>query len=336
MSVYVSDGLFPLEVAKDSSGGPAPSIAVHEGDNWNEERSRRNPVYRWEYEVGIGKRHLSVLDAIYRHVLAVGVENSFPYLDAQDFTSNADGRTDPTSAGTDQVLGIGDGTNAVFQLIKTYTFGSRTYVRSIKKPIVGNVTIGQQVVSSSVVVTVDGVVKTSGTHYLLDTSTGQIVFQAGQIPGNGAIVSASFRFFVPVRYGKDFKLQIVRSEVLAGNIVSVPLVEDLGVGGFTPEFLYLGSGDTIMVTSSQLYTWDWGTCVFFVPNADGYSITLPDINDLPFGGPIFTFVNSALTGTKILTFRRRDTGASVFTLPHLQSASVFVRKDSGARVWEAY
>jgi uncharacterized protein (TIGR02217 family) len=43
-------------------------------------------------------------------------------------------------------------------------------------------------------------------------------------PGEGAVVTASFSFDVPVRFAED-RLRVTRSTFLAGEAVSVPLVE---------------------------------------------------------------------------------------------------------------
>lgn len=324
---YVNE-TFPQGVAKGSRGGPRMSLSVTELDGGGQERAKRWPSYRWEYDAGLGIKDLATLDSVYSHYLAVGPENSFPFQDPQDFTSRSDNRSDPvTTPGSslDQIIAVGDGSTVTFQIIKSYTFGTRTYVRNIRKPQSGTVTIS-----------VGGVLKTLNTDYTLDTSTGVVTFLAGQTPGNGAVIRASYKFFVPVFYGKEFVYKTSIDAINAGRVPELPLVEDVGESALTPEFPYLGGGDTIAVSSNLLYDYNWGRSVFFVPNADGYSITLPDINELPFGGPLFTFVNAATVATKTLTFKNRATGATEFTLAVTKGAMLFVRRDTGgARLWTA-
>lgn len=318
--------VFPLGVAKGSRGGPRMSLSVTELDGGGQERAKRWSSYRWEYDAGIGIKTLADLDAVYAHHIAVGPENSFQFQDPQDYTSRSDNRSDPTTtpgSALDQIIGVGDAVNATFQLTKTYTFGSRSYIRNIRKPQSGTVTVS-----------VGGTIKTLNTDYTLDTSTGVIVFQAGQIPASTAVVRASFKFYVPVFYGKDFAYKTSVDAINAGRVPEIPLVEDVSSGALTPDFIYQGGGDTIPVSSNLLYDYAWGRSVFFVPTADGFQITLPDINDLPFGGPAFTFINAATVATKTLTFKDRTSGATVFTLAVTKGAILYVRKDTGGvRVW---
>lgn len=342
MGNYVNE-VFPSQVAKESQGGPFKSISVLEQDGGSQERSARWPIYRWEYEAGIGIKNLGLVNQVYRHHLCVGPENSFPFIDPFDnssnptYASNGDAPPTTTPGGSlDQVIGVGDGTNATFQLIKTYTFGGRSYIRNIRKPFVGTWTNSDQsTTSTTVTVSVGGVLKTLGTDFTLDTSTGVIVFQAGQIPANAAVVRASYRFYTPVFYGSGFKFQVAYSAVNAGRVPEVPLVEDVGNGALTPDFPYLGGGDTIAVSSNLLYDYGWGRAAFLNPNADGFAITLPDINELPFGGDVFTFSNIASSGPKTLTFKNRASGATEFTLTFGKHARVYVRNNAGARAWAA-
>lgn len=320
------DELFPQGVAKGSRGGPRMNLSVIELPSGGQERARRWPSFRWEYDAGIGIQSFTDLDQVYAHHLAVGPENSFPFKDEYDFTSRSDNRSDPVTTGTlDQVIAVGGGGVASFQLIKTYTFGTRSYVRSIRKPE-----------SGSVFVSVDGVVKTAGTQYLLDLSTGTITFTAGNIPNSGAIITASFKFRVPVFYGKEFGYKTSLDAIKAGRVPEIPLVEDTSESSITPDFPYLGGGDTITLTSDALYSYTWGSSVTFIPDADGRSVILPDINDLPFGGPIFNFFNFANSGPKTIAFKNRATGATEFSLAFSKGATVLVRRDSGGnKAWLA-
>lgn len=320
--------VFPQGVAKGSRGGPRMSLSVVEMDGGGQERAKRWPSYRWEYDAGLGIKDLATLDQVYHHHLTVSPENSFSFSDPQDFTSRSDNRSDPTTTpggSLDQVIGVGDGTNATFQLQKTYTFGSRSYIRNIRKPV-----------SGTVVVSVGGTLKTLGTDYTLDTSTGIIVFQAGQIPAGSAVVRASFKFYVPVFYGKDFAYKTSLEAINAGRVPEVPLVEDVLTNSLTPEFPYMGGGDTIPVSSNLLYDYNWGCAVFFQPSADGFVITLPDINDFPFGETPLMFANIATSGPRTLTFKNRATAATEFTLAfNGKAAKLAVRNNAGARVWFA-
>lgn len=327
---YVNEQ-FPEDVAKGSRGGPRMSMSVVELDSGAQERAKRWPVYRWEYDVGVGIQYLSQLDDAYAHYLSVGVENSFPFKDLQDFTSHADNRSTPTPSGTlDQVIGVGDstdGTNGTnrFQLIKSYTFGTRTYTRNIRKPI-----------STGLAISVAGTLKTITTHYTVNTSTGEITFTAGNVPTTGQTIRASFEFRVPVFYGAEFAYKTALDAFNAGRIPEISFVEDVSQAAITPEFLYQGAGSTIALAATRTpYDYNWGTSVFFSVTAAGSTVDviLPDLADLPYGGPYFWFYD--LTAGKTINFRHKATDVLQFALTANTGAAVIVRDDNGTKKWVA-
>ena len=319
------DETFPEEIAKGSRGGPRMSLFSVDLDSGAQERSRRWPVYRWEFDVGVGIKKLSQLDDAYNHYLAVGVENSFPYKDLHDFTSASDNRSPPASSGTmDQIIGIGDGVKATFQLGKTYTFGQRNYARAIRKPVSGTITVS-----------VAGTIKTLGTQYTVNFSTGEITFTGGNIPTNPQIIRASFEFRVPVFYGLDFNYKTSLDAVDAGRLPDMTLVEDVTQGTITPEFMYQGGGDTITFGVDTPYDYAWGSSVVLDPTVTPLSIILPDINELPFGGPYLWFYNKGTA--KTINFKNKATLATEFSLTGGTGAAVVVRRDTAdARFWTAF
>jgi uncharacterized protein (TIGR02217 family) len=117
-------------------------------------------------------------------------------------------RTTKPSA-TDQVIGAGDNSSTVFQLVKAYSSGAQTWTRSITKPVTGTVTVA-----------LDGNAQTSG--WSVDTTTGQITFTTA--PAGGVIVSAGFEFDVPVRFDTD-QLDVTQDLERLGSITSIPLIE---------------------------------------------------------------------------------------------------------------
>jgi uncharacterized protein (TIGR02217 family) len=134
----------------------------------------------------------------------------FRWKDHADFKS-----CPPLAAPTalDQVIGTGDGTAMTFQLKKTYGSLHAPWARDIRKPVAG-----------TVLVAVAGVVKTPGTHFGVDTTTGIVTFVPAQTPATGASVTAGFEFDVPVRFDTD-KLEISLSGFKAGAIPQIPVVE---------------------------------------------------------------------------------------------------------------
>jgi uncharacterized protein (TIGR02217 family) len=124
-------------------------------------------------------------------------------------------RPQDAPAATDQVIGTGDGSTLRFALVKTYGEGEDAYARAITRPVAG-----------SVVVAVGGVEKSTPRDFFIDAVSGEIVFEAGAAPADGATVTAGFEFDVPVRFDAE-SLQISLTAFNAGQIPAVPLVEVL-------------------------------------------------------------------------------------------------------------
>ena len=113
----------------------------------------------------------------------------------------------------DQVIGVGDGTTAAFQLVKTYGSAFSPYARAIVKPVSGSVRVA--VADSEVA---------AGSAFTCDATTGVVTFLAGHIPSAGTVVTAGFNFDVPVRFDTDY-LEVDLATFAAGAIPKIPLVE---------------------------------------------------------------------------------------------------------------
>jgi uncharacterized protein (TIGR02217 family) len=98
-------------------------------------------------------------------------------------------------SGTLEPIGLGTGSLADFQLIKTYTAGVNPYQRTIRHLKAG-----------TLAVYVDGVLKTLTTHYTVN-STGLVHFVAA--PANGTVITATYEYYVPVRFEGDSYVSIV-------------------------------------------------------------------------------------------------------------------------------
>ena len=175
---------FPVGISRGSSGGPERRTEVVTTASGHEQRNTRWADSRRRYNAGFGVKSLDDIHAVVAFFEERrGRLHAFRWKDHADFKSCA-----PTGAiaATDQVLGVGDGVTAAFQLVKRYGSGLRDHVRVINKPVAG-----------SVVVAVDGA---PTTDFTLDAATGIVTFLPGSIPGMGAEVTAGFAFDVPVRF----------------------------------------------------------------------------------------------------------------------------------------
>jgi uncharacterized protein (TIGR02217 family) len=203
--------LFPLDIALRSSGGPERRTDVVLLGSGREERNARWAHSRRRYDAGYGVKTLDALAA----VVAFFEERrgrlyGFRWRDRLDHAS-----AEPGDAVTplDQVIGVGDGVLATFQIAKTYGGAFAPYSRTIAKPVAGSVRVA-----------VDGVEAAAGTDFTVDAQTGVATFLAGHIPPASAAVTAGFLFDVPVRFDTDF-LEVDHAAFAAGAIPKIPLVE---------------------------------------------------------------------------------------------------------------
>ena len=192
---------YPLALGRDAAVSPEFSTSVAVTASGHERRNALWADARLRFDVGPGIRseeELGTLIAFFR--ARHGPATGFRLRDPFDCSSN--GMTGMPEM-TDQLLGIGDGLAASFQLVKHYGEQRRT----ITRPEPG-----------SILVSVGGTAIGGWTH----TGQGRIVFDSA--PAAGAEVRAGFRFEVPVRFAED-RLDVSGVNFAAGEAPSVPLVE---------------------------------------------------------------------------------------------------------------
>jgi len=201
---FIESPRFPDKISYGSSGGPTYSTDVITVNSGYETRNQNWVQSRHEYDAAFGvvsEPRLSELIDFF-HAMA-GQANEFRYKDWGDYLSCNLG-TIPSQ--TDQSIGFGDSTDGTdetdtYQIVKNYIAGL-TRVRDISKPING-----------TLLVEVDGVLKTESTHYNVDYTTGIITFTTGNVPllDRGDTfpeeVKCGYEFDVPCRFGSD-KLNI--------------------------------------------------------------------------------------------------------------------------------
>lgn len=202
---------FPTNISRGAQGGPERRTDVVVLGSGFEERNSRWSASRRSYNAGYG---VTSLDALYE-VIAFFEErrgrfHGFRWRDHADWKSGAPGSA---TTALDQAVGIGDGAALSFQLTKTYGSSHAPFVREIRKPVAGTVKVA-----------IDGVTQTLGTHVTVDTTTGAILFEEDEAPGEGAIATAGFEFDVPVRFDTD-KLDVNLSGFQSGAIPNIPIVE---------------------------------------------------------------------------------------------------------------
>lgn len=186
------DVLFPLALGREAEVAPEVSTAIVTSAGGRENRNAEWAEARMRYDVGPGVRSEADIAALIGFFRArMGPARAFRLRDPFD------------ASGEDEVLGVGDGMEARFQLVRRY--GDVT--RRITRPVSGSVRVAVDGLAAMDFTLGDGGMVT------LDTP-----------PAAGAVVTASFDFDVPVRFAED-RLNVSRATYLAGAAASVPLVE---------------------------------------------------------------------------------------------------------------
>jgi uncharacterized protein (TIGR02217 family) len=183
---FLESPRFPEVLSYSSKGGPRFSTTVVPVASGFENRNRNWVYPLYEYDASKATQSPAEMELLLSFFSAMGGKYyGFRFKDPLDFKSCA---YSETVSYANQVLGVGNGSNKVFQLIKKYTAGAVSQTRKILKPVVGTVSVG-----------VNGVLQSSG--WTVDTTTGVVTFVTA--PSNGYAVTAGFEFDVPVRFDSD-------------------------------------------------------------------------------------------------------------------------------------
>jgi uncharacterized protein (TIGR02217 family) len=201
---------FPTAISRGVTGGPERRTDIVTTASGQEERNSRWAQSRRRYNVGFGVKTISQLQEVIAFFEGRrGRLHSFRFKDHVDYKSS-NGALQP--AATDQILGMGTGSLATFQLKKHYGAPSRDYVRTIVAPVAGTVLVAVNAVPT--------------LGFSLNEQTGVITFNAGNMPAAGAVVTAGFEFDVPVRFDSD-EITVNLRHFEAGEIPDIPLLEVL-------------------------------------------------------------------------------------------------------------
>ncbi len=201
---------FPIAVSFGATGGPERRNEVVQLQSGHERRNARFEHSRRRYDAGTGVRSMQDLyDVLAFFEARRGSLHAFRFRDPFDMRSCG---PESAASAADQVLGIGDGTQRRFTLLKTYGEGEDAYRRVIRKPIVAGLRVA-----------VAGA-EAAGADCSFDESTGEVVFAEGLAPMAGQTVTAGFEFDVPVRFDIE-RLEISLTAFKAGQIPAIPLVE---------------------------------------------------------------------------------------------------------------
>jgi uncharacterized protein (TIGR02217 family) len=162
------------------------------------------PVARGRYTLSLRNRTAAESMALLAFFNAVGKGKAHGFR-LHDLNPGED-------SGVNEPLGVGNGAQVAFQLIKRYMLGSFIYDRPITKPV------------AVTAVYVDGIPTLA---YTVALSTGILTLTSP--PGAGVIVAASFTFDVPVRFDVDaLKMTAVEPGIYVwDNVPLIALLESI-------------------------------------------------------------------------------------------------------------
>ncbi|PWJ93519.1 uncharacterized protein (TIGR02217 family) [Mesorhizobium loti] len=206
----------PGSISQGSEFAPVSLVDIARGPTGHDQRrSRRSRRLR---RCNIGK-NIRTVDDVY-DILSFfevmdGPAHSFAIQNLIDYKTC---KPSGTVTALDAAIGIGDGVNLAFQLKKQYkvTKVDASVIavdRTIYLPVLG-----------TVLVAVDGVLKTEAVDYIIDYATGALTFIAGHEPADTKAVTAGFAFNEKVRFDTN-DLGHVMEFFRVGSVPSIPLVE---------------------------------------------------------------------------------------------------------------
>jgi uncharacterized protein (TIGR02217 family) len=193
-STVIADALLPDNIERGARGGPRFSTSVFSGSNGAEFRAINWPRQLGHWSIVLGFRQdddpdlEAVMSAFYA---ARGRAFGFLFKDWSDYR-----------AANEPIVSIAG--SALFQLQKTYRIGQGAYARKITRPKSGSVVIRNP----------DGSIASGVT----------IEYRDGTLSGASEGQTASFEFYVPVRFDMDALQVNVEQDGLV-NIEAIELVE---------------------------------------------------------------------------------------------------------------
>lgn len=196
----------PTTVEQGAKGGPTFSTVIQEAISGKEQRVQRWAKCRAKYDISYGIKSQEDLLAVRAVFLAsLGRLHSFRFRDWGDYQAS------------DANFGTGDGVETEFQLSKTYdplvllggSPGGLTYVRNIT------------CVSGTPVIEIAG----TPTVAFTISGTGLVTFTVA--PANGAALTWTGEFDIPVRFDSDeYADRMIQADF--GNVPSIELLEVIG------------------------------------------------------------------------------------------------------------
>jgi uncharacterized protein (TIGR02217 family) len=190
------DVRLPDSVEQGATGGPTFQTSVLHMSSGMEQRNIDWAETRHEWDLAYGIDDKTTFDAVRQFFFARrGQAHYFRFKDWSDYQL------------VQELIGIGDAVNRQFQLLRTYeATGPAPYLRRITRPVTGTLLLYVNGVSTGF------------------TDLGLGLYQFAAAPANGALVTATCDFDIPMRFNVD-KFQLQLDQPNAAAIGSLPVIE---------------------------------------------------------------------------------------------------------------
>jgi uncharacterized protein (TIGR02217 family) len=326
---------FPTDISYGSSGGPGFATTIIGLDGGSEQRVSRWSNARRTFNVAYGIKSYAQLQSVIKHYIAVkGAANGFRYKDWGEFTTAADGQS--AFAADDEILHTVTeaeetaGTCTV-QYKKKYkvTQGAsetQTVTRNIAKPVLNQVKIAKK--ASGDISPVE-----LGAGWTVNYTTGIVSLSnsGSYTMAEGDVIYGGCEFDVPVRFSKeiDTMLSVSLDTFDTGSAESIELVELIEPSEFHDEVFH-GGAAYIQFSVNTTVGQSQGRLIVGKATAGSLTMTMPNSNNLPPGGPHFVVFNA---GTNAFTVSGSD-GLS-FSLAADKAVELFVDASNDWKAWQS-
>jgi uncharacterized protein (TIGR02217 family) len=195
---------FPKTIGFNSAGGDMFSTTVNTGFGGGQQPNRNWTKSLAKWVIDLSAREQTDFELIHKFWLNVGGKaGGFRFWWPFDCSA------------VNQLIATADGSaNPVYQLVKTYTIASRSYVRTILKPITSSVIDFEGNALTNSVTLYD-----NGTPLAcsVDHTTGLCTVTGTPVAGH--LITADFKFHFPVRFLIDdmSNARVLESDVADGN-----------------------------------------------------------------------------------------------------------------------
>ena len=220
------------------------------------------------------------------------------------------------------IIGTGDASETTFQLVKLYELGANVVSRTIRKPVSGTVVAG-----------IDGVSKTLGVDFTVNTASGLITWTTA--PGSGLDVTAGFEFDVPCRFDEGLDnngLDVEIDAYEAGSVRQIRLTEYYIDGVVTGDPVSMGGSDALSFGIDVTLDPSHGRFITLDPTTTGLSVALIDPSNLQTGGPHKLFYNISANSVDIVDVD----DVTVFTLAATSGCTLVLGNPSGTKTWYGF